>query len=106
MVKGDPDPILVDGKAMPFVLTDVQVIMFLSKGLTDAERRYWPTELEMAGLVWLVRKARYLIQATAHATTVFTDYAVAVNIATHYSLTTTSSTDKLNLRLVRASIYL
>lgn len=30
---------------------DVKSIMFLSKMLTGAETRYWPTELELAGLV-------------------------------------------------------
>lgn len=29
----------------------VEPILFLSKMLTDAEKRYWPTELEAAGLV-------------------------------------------------------
>ena len=106
MVKGDPEPEMIDGKAMPFPPTQVQVIMFLSKGLTAAEKRYWPTELEVAGLVWTVRKIRHLIQASSLPTTVFTDHAAAVNIARHHSLTTTSATDKLNLRLVRASIYL
>ena len=31
--------------------TSVQPIMFMSKGLTLAETRYWPTELEVAGMV-------------------------------------------------------
>ena len=30
-----------------------QPILFLSRLLTDVESRYWPTELEIAGLVWV-----------------------------------------------------
>ena len=57
----------------------------------------------MAGLAWLLRKIRHLVQATNAPTTNFTDHAAAVNLALAHSLTTTSATDKLNLRLVRAS---
>ena len=106
MVKDDPDPITMDGKNHPFPATAVQVIMFLSKGLTATEKRYFATELEMAGLVWLLRKIRHLVQATSAPTTIFTDHAAAVNLALAHSLTTTSATDKLNLRLVRASGYI
>jgi RNase H-like domain found in reverse transcriptase len=28
----------------------------LSRTLTDAETRYWPTELEVACLVWTIKK--------------------------------------------------
>lgn len=34
--------------------SNVQPIMFLSRLLTQAEKNYWPTELETAGLVWTV----------------------------------------------------
>ena len=35
----------------PLKRHDVESIMFLSKTLSPAEEKYWPTELEMAGLV-------------------------------------------------------
>ena len=34
----------------------VQPILFLSRVLKDAEKKYWPTELEVAGLVWTIIK--------------------------------------------------
>lgn len=40
-------------------------ILFLSRLLTDTETRYWPTELEIAGLVWVVKKIRHIIEATS-----------------------------------------
>ena len=42
---------------------DKQPIMFLSRLLSDAETRYWPTELEIAGLVWVIKKVRHMIEA-------------------------------------------
>ena len=98
-VEGDP----ADGD---FPRTKVQPIMFLSRCLNGAEKNYWPTELEVAGIVWVVRKIRHMIEASeCPPTIIYTDHSAAVPISRQTSLTT-SSTDKLNLRLVRASQYL
>ena len=84
---------------------DVEPILFLSRVINGAESRYWPTELELAGIVWVVRKVRHMIESSASPTIIFTDHGAALGIAKQTSLTTTS-TDKMNLRLVRASDYL
>ena len=84
---------------------NIEPIMFLSRLLVPAETRYWPTELELAGLVWILRKTRHLIEASQTPTIVYTDHGAALGIAKQTTLTTTS-TDKLNLRLVRASDYI
>ena len=83
----------------------IQPIMFLSRTLTPAETRYWPTELEVAGVVWAISKLRHLINSSSRPTIVYTDHSAAVWIARQTSLMTTS-TEKLNLRLVRASAFL
>ena len=83
----------------------IRPIMFLSRLLTDAEKNYWPTELEVAGLVWTVRKIRHLIESSKSRVVVYTDHSATVDIAKQGSLTTTS-TVRLNLRLVRASQYI
>ena len=44
--------------------TDVQPIIFLSGCLNTAERNYWPTELEVAGVVWVVKKVRHMIESS------------------------------------------
>lgn len=86
--------------------TDVQPVMFLSRCLNDAERNYWPTELEVAGIVWVVKKVRHMIESNRKPPTIiYTDHSAAVPISKQTTLNTTS-TDKLNLRLVRASQYL
>ena len=82
-----------------------QSILFLSRLLNDAETRYWPTELEIAGLVWVVKKIRHMIEASRHDTVIYTDHSAAVSLVRQTSLNTTS-VDKLNLRLIRASEYL
>lgn len=86
--------------------TDVQPIMFLSRCLNNAERNYWPTELEVAGIVWVVKKVRHMIESNQKPPVIiYTDHSAAVPISKQTTLNTTS-TDKLNLRLVRASQYL
>ena len=82
-----------------------QPILFLSRLLTNAETRYWPTELEIAGLVWVVKKIRYMIEAATQPTIIYTDHSAVISIVRQTSLNTTS-TEKLNLRLIRASEYL
>ena len=59
----------------------------------------------MAGIVWVVKKIRHLIEASVKTTIVYTDHAAAVGIVRQSSMNTTS-TEKLNLRLIRASEYL
>ncbi len=85
---------------------NIQVIMFLSKLLNSAERNYWPTELEVAAIVWVVRKIRHLIEASeVLSVIIYTDHSAAVQISRQTTLAT-ASTKKLNLRLIRASQYL
>ena len=83
----------------------VEPILFLSRLLHPTETCYWPTELELAGIVWVLRKIRHMIESSKHPTLIFTDHGAALGIAKQISLST-SSTDKLNLRLIWASEYL
>lgn len=85
--------------------TAVEPILCLSKLLTPAETRYWPTELEVACLVWTIRKIRHMVEAADQPTIVYTDHASTLAIARQSTLIT-SSTDKLNLRFIQASQYL
>ena len=83
-----------------------QPILFLSRMLTDAEARYWPTKMEVAALVWAIKKVRHMVEATRKPVTiVYTDHSATVAIVKQISLNTVS-TEKLNLRLIRASEYL
>ena len=82
----------------------LQPILFLSKLLTKAEARYWPTKLEVAGLVWSVKRIRHMIEAAEKKVMVFTDHAASTAIACQTKLQS-SSIDKLNQRLIRASAY-
>lgn len=86
----------------------IEPILFLSKCLSLAESRYWPTELEMAGVVWTVRKMHYMVQMVQTArlpTIIWTDHSAIPSIANQTKLSL-SNVDKLNLRLIRASTYL
>ena len=84
---------------------DIQPIMLLSRLLKPAETRYWSTEMEVVGLVWTLRKIRHLVDSSQFPTIVFIDHGATLGIAKQTSMFT-SSIDKLNLRLVRASDYI
>lgn len=60
---------------------DLGPIMFLSRLLTPAEKNYWPTELETAGLVWTVKKVRHLIESSRQEVRVQTDHSSSVDIS-------------------------
>lgn len=85
--------------------TAIDSILFLSKCLLPAKSKYWPTKLEMAGVVWTVRKVHHMIRAACLTTIIWTDHSAIPSIAAQTKLSL-SNVDKLNLRLVRASAYL
>ena len=94
--------------------SDIEPILFLSKCLIPAETRYWPTELEVAGLVWVVKRIKHMIRVKEadskgdHPTpqiTVYTDHAATPGIVKQTKLVSSAS-DKLNLRLTNASTFL
>jgi RNase H-like domain found in reverse transcriptase len=88
----------------PIPREKIKSILFLSKLLTTAESKYGPSELEIACLVWTVRRIRHMIEA-AKRTIVYTDHASNVSIVLQTTLRT-ANMDKLNPRLIRASQYL
>lgn len=83
----------------------VKPIMFLSKNWKSAELHYWPTEIEIAGLCWVVQKIRHLIEASKYPTIIYTDHSAATQIATQSSMTTTSLV-RMNMRNVCSSEFL
>ncbi len=83
----------------------IQPILFLSKLLTGAESRYWPTELKITYLVQIIRKIRHLILESTSPTIVYIDYSTIISIIKQYTLSLIN-TDRLNLRFIRASLYL
>jgi hypothetical protein len=69
---------------------------FMSRKLSAAEANYWPTDMEMSGLVWAVKKLRpYMERAYVWFVT---DHKPKVDIFEMKSLVT-SSTARSNLRL-------
>ena len=73
--------------------------MFLNRLLASAKTRYWLTELELAGMIWVVKKVRHLIESTASPVIIYTDHGSNVGIAKQTSISTTS-TEKPNPRAI------
>ena len=85
---------------------DVQPIMFLSRCLNTTEHNYWPTELKIADVVWIVKKIRHMIEFNLKSlVVVYIDHSAAVFISKQTTLNIIN-TNKLNLRLIRISQYL
>ena len=61
--------------------TIINPILFLSKCLTSAKVRYWPTELKMARIVWTVQKTHYIIRTAYQVAIIWTDYSAILSIA-------------------------
>lgn len=83
----------------------IEPILFLSQLFNPTETWYWLIELELVGIVWVLRKIRYMIEWSKHPTLIFTDYGAALEIAKE-TLASKSSTDKLNLGLIWVFEYL
>lgn len=86
--------------------TLVQPVLFLSRLLTLAKKNYWPTELEIAGFVWVIKKVRHIIESSKAKVIIQTDHLLIIDILQQSSITSTTSTMRLNLRLVQASQFL
>ena len=86
--------------------TIIQSIMFLNRCLNEAKRNYWFIKLEIVGIVWIMKKIRHMIESIEISSVViYIDHSVAVLISRQITLIISNS-DKLNLRLIRASQYL
>ena len=83
----------------------IEPILFLNRKLTVAEKNYWFTELKVFGLVWVIRKLRYMVESSELLVIVFTDHSSTCQIARQTSLDTVSI-EKLNFKLVRFSEFL
>ena len=84
----------------------METILFLSRELSSAEKNYWPTELEIAGFVWTIKKIRHMVESCKHPVIIQTDHSAIVDIMRKSSITATTSTVRMNTRLVRASQFL
>ena len=73
--------------------------------LNVVEIRYWFTKLKMCDLMWVIRRVRHIIKVSISFTIVYIDHVVNTFIA-RQTILNFVNTNKFNLRLIRASIYL
>jgi len=84
---------------------DVKSIIFLSKILFEAKFKYWLTKLKIAVLIWTIRKIKLIIVSLDYFIVVYIDYRVSFSIVKQIKFTL-NNTNRLNIKLVRVSIYL
>ena len=78
--------------------------MFLNRMFTSTEEKYWFTKLKMIDLIWLIKRIRHLIETFKHVIIIYTNHAVNLFITRQIKFTN-NSVDKLNMKLIRTSIY-
>ena len=84
---------------------NINSILFFSKMLSSSESKYFSTELKIAELVWIMKRVKHMIETIKKTIVVFIDHSASLFIAKQTTLSS-RNIDKLNLRLVRAFIYL
>lgn len=92
-----------DGQHIP--IESIEPVMFLSKVLTKAEKRYYATELEVACLVWVCRSLRIRFQSSVFPIVILTDHRATRGIVEQTNLKSQDLV-KLNPKLLTASTYL
>ena len=85
----------------------IQPILFLSKDLTEAEKKYWPTKLEVACLVWVVQKLCHLVEPSQLPTIIYTDHSTALQIVCQSVRATVQRCDRTtyDVQQVRRTTY-
>jgi hypothetical protein len=73
-------------------------VTYLSRMLNKHEVNYWPTELEIAEIVWTMQKIRHLIEGPAPVK-IYTDHRAAEDIMEMTTLKSSSAV-RQNLRLI------
>ena len=60
----------------------VKLILFLSRMLNTAETNYWSTELEVADIIWIIKRVRHLIDFTdVFSIIIYIDHSTAISIS-------------------------
>ena len=82
----------------------IESILFLNRFVIDVKSRYWSTELEIADIVWILKKTRHIVEISDKSI-IYIDHDATLEIVNQIILII-SSIDKLNLRLIKAFDYI
>ena len=89
-----------------FSRKSIESILFLSRFFTSIKTRYWFIKLKLTNIIWVFRKIRHIVESSKKKfSIIFTNHDVVLDIAKQISLII-SSTNKLNLRLIKTSNYI
>ncbi|POS75391.1 hypothetical protein DHEL01_v206213 [Diaporthe helianthi] len=95
--------LLKDGRVVTYPpRTSVQTIAYLSRSLSDAERRYWATEMEILGCVWVLKKCARWIKLTKHRPTLCTDHSAIVSLSKQPDIVNSTAASVNNKKLICA----
>lgn len=97
-----------------YIQTDYSIIGILSSQAIfkrrlssniDTEVEYEPTELEIIGFIWFIKRIYYIIKAAKYRNPIFTDYITNIFIIERIILTSINR-NKLILKFFKVSVHL
>ena len=83
---------------------NIEFIMFLNRMFISTKKRYWFIKLKIIDLMWIIKRVRHFIEIFRYFIVVFIDHVVNINIVKQITFSF-NNIDKLNLRLIKTSIY-
>ncbi|RKL28359.1 hypothetical protein BFJ72_g12457 [Fusarium proliferatum] len=104
----DASGLKTDGKITKYPpQTSIKPIAFFLRMLSDAETKYWATELETAGFLWTLRKTAKYINATNKPPAImFTDHGAIPDMMRQSDIVNTTARTAVNKKLIRALEYI
>ena len=84
---------------------NVESILFLFKMLIDVESKYRFIKFKMTTLLWIVQRIAHMIKSLKYSTVIYINHEANLVITIEIKLNTINI-NKLNLKLIRISIYL
>ena len=59
---------------------EMKLIIFLNREFINTKTRYWPIEIKIAALVWIIKKIKHFIKTIEHFIVIYIDYSAIVAI--------------------------
>ncbi|RYC62820.1 hypothetical protein CHU98_g3380 [Xylaria longipes] len=85
----------------------IQTIACLSRPLTEAEKRHWPTEMELCGFVWLLKKCKQWLNTAKMTPIVFTDCKATLGLCNrNTNIASSTASSNSNRKIVHALEYI
>ncbi len=84
----------------------MELIFFLSRFLTSAEKNHWAIELQIAEFASVIQKTRNLVEFSREQIIIQSDHSSIIGIMQQSAIISTASKMQINVRLIKAFQFL